>query len=414
MLGRVDKSMAARDYYARKAALWDVVAGALDRLRATHDVIVLEGAGSPAEVNLKATDIVNMRVALYAQAPVLLVGDIDRGGVFAALVGTLELLEPAERALVKGFLINKFRGDRRLLEPGLGFLEERTGVPLLGVIPYIPRLHIAEEDAVALQTRGHNGAAPTGIMEIAVARLPHIANFDDFDLLAADPAVHLRYVERPTEMGAPDLVILPGSKATVADLEFLRASGLAVRIIALARAGTPVLGICGGYQMLGSRLLDPLGVESSNRETPGLGLLAAETTFLPEKRTRRVQARPVAGNGCFGSLAGGSVAGYEIHMGTTTTREAAVFQVAGAGTAEHPDGGASADGLVAGTYLHGLFEEDMAREALVRWLAARRGLSLDRTRDAVPTRETEYNRLARVVREEVDISALHALLEMQG
>jgi len=413
VLGRVDASLSARDYYARKAALWTVVSSALDRLRAAHDLVILEGAGSPAEVNLKATDIVNMRVARHARAPVLLVGDIDRGGVFAALVGTLELLEPDERALVKGFLINKFRGDRRLLDPGLGFLEERTGVPVLGVVPFVPRLRIAEEDSVALEgSRGENTAA-RGLLEIAVARLPRIANFDDFDLLAAEEGVRLRYVERPDEMGTPDLVIVPGSKATVADLGFLRASGLAARIIALARSGTPVLGICGGYQMLGSRLLDPLAVESPVPDTPGLGLLPAETTFRAQKRTRRVRARAHAGNGCFGSLDGTRVDAYEIHMGVTTAQGPAVFTIGGEGESEHADGCSSLDGLVTGVYLHGLFEEPAARRALLVWLAARRGMQLEMI-GAVPTREMEYDRLAAVVRAEVDMSALYRLLEAQG
>ncbi len=408
VLGRPAATLAARDYYARKAALWGVVVGALDRLRAAYDVVVIEGAGSPAEVNLRAGDIVNMRVARHAGAPVLLVGDIDRGGVFASLVGTLALVEPDERALVKGFIINKFRGDRSLLQPGLDFLEGRTGVPVLGVIPYLPHLRIAEEDGATLgQDRAGDGP-----LDIAVARFPRIANFDDFDLLAAEPAVRLRYVERPWDLGAPDLVIVPGSKATVADLEFLRASGLAARIVALARAGTPVLGICGGYQMLGRRLSDPHGVESSVPETPGLGLLPVDTTFAAEKRTRHVQARVVAGPGLFGLLAGTTIDGYEIHMGRTTGSETPLFQIAGAGEAEHGDGCRSADGMVAGVYLHGLFEDPAARRAVIDWLAARRGLHLEA--GLTPTREDEYDRLARSVRRDLDLAAVYRLVEQGG
>jgi adenosylcobyric acid synthase len=410
VLGRPAATLSARDYYARKAALWGVVSGALDRVRAAYDVVVIEGAGSPAEVNLRAGDIVNMRVARYAAAPVLLVGDIDRGGVFAALVGTLELLEPDERALVGGFIINKFRGDRTLLEPGLDFLVGRTGRPVLGVIPYLPRLHVAEEDGVALeqQAAGHGN----GPIDIAVARLPRIANFDDFDLLAAEPAVRLRYVAEPRDLGRPDLVILPGSKATVADLGVLRDSGLAARIVALARAGTPVLGICGGYQMLGQSLADPDGVESSTREAPGLGLLPVQTTFGTEKRTRRVRVRAIAGVGPFGRLGDTSVAGYELHMGRTDGGTAPLFRVAGEGEAERVDGCRSADGMVAGTYLHGLFEHAPVRQALIGWLGARRGLQLEA--GMAPSREAEYERLAAVVRAALDLAAVYRLLEGEG
>jgi adenosylcobyric acid synthase len=407
VLGRPAATLSARDYYARKAALWEVVSGALDRLRAVHDVVVIEGAGSPAEVNLRAGDIVNMRVARYAAAPVLLVGDIDRGGVFAALVGTLELVEPDERTLVGGFIINKFRGDRTLLEPGLDFLVGRTGRPVLGVIPYLPHLHIAEEDGVALeqQAAGHGD----GPIDIAVARLPRIANFDDFDLLAAEPAVRLRYVAEPWDLGRPDLVILPGSKATVADLGVLRDSGLAARIIALARAGTPVLGICGGYQMLGQSLADPDGVESSTREAPGLGLLPVHTTFGTEKRMRRVRVRAIAGVGPFGRLGDTSVAGYELHMGRTDGGNAPLFWVAGEGEAERADGCRSGDGMVAGTYLHGLFEHAPVRQALIGWLGARRDLQLEL--GMAPSREAEYDRLAAAVRAALDLAAVYRLLE---
>jgi adenosylcobyric acid synthase len=406
LLGRPDRSMAARDYYDRKAALWSVVVGALERLRAACDLVILEGAGSPAEVNLRATDIVNMRVAHHAQAPVLLVGDIDRGGVFAALVGTLELLEPADRTLVQGLIINKFRGDLGLLQPGLDFLAQRSGKPVLGVIPYVPRLRIAEEDSVALEgaiAPGHGGP-----LEVVVARLPHIANFDDFDLLAAEPALHLRYVDAPEQVGAPDLLILPGSKSTVADLRDLRTSGLADRITALVQAGTPILGICAGYQMLGQRILDPLGVESPAAETAGLGLLPATTTFHPEKRTRRVQARATSPAGCFGRLTT-TIAGYEIHMGTTEALGPPLFSVAVDGEAAHPDGCQNATGTIAGCYLHGLFEAPAARRALIDWLAARRGLQLPDSA-ALPSREAEYDRLAAAVRANLDIAAITRLV----
>jgi adenosylcobyric acid synthase len=349
-------------------------------------------------------------VALYSRSPVLLVGDIDRGGVFASLVGTLILLEPDERALVRGFVINKFRGDRNLLTPGLAMLTARTGVPVLGVLPYVRDLRIADEDSVVLE---HPAAEQAdGQLDIVVLQVPHIANFDDFDLLAAEPAVRLRYVGHVQEIGTPDLLILPGSKATMADLAFLRSSGLAARLVALARLGTPVLGICGGYQMLGERLSDPMAVESDVRDTPGLGLLAAETTFLPEKRTRRVRARPSEAAGCFSMLTETSLPAYEIHMGTTAGRLSTLFRVAADGEAEHDDGCCSADGLVSGTYLHGLFEAEGVRASLIAWLAARRGLQLPAAR-AASTREAEYDRLAAMARAELDAGSLARLLHAQ-
>ncbi len=425
VLGRPVTSLSARDYYARRAALWEVVVGALDRLRAAYDLVVVEGAGSPAEVNLKGADIVNMRVARYSGAPVLLVADIDRGGVFAALVGTLALLEPDERALVAGLVINKFRGDRRLLDPGLEFLVRHTGKPVLGVVPYLANLRIADEDSVALEQRRPTGdrepvtrhgvatvgaapPSPDPRLEIAVVRLPRIANFDDFDLLAAEPAVHLRYVERPEELEATDLVILPGSKTTVADLGFLRATGLAERIVGLARSGTPVLGVCAGYQMLGLSLWDPRGVESSTPETSGLGLLPVHTTFHPEKRTRRVRARVVTREGFFGGLFDTTVEGYEIHMGSTTTDGPPLFRVESDGEEERLDGCVALGGTIAGTYLHGLFEGSAPRRALIEWLGARRGLPL--TAGAVGSPDAEYDLLADAVRANLDLGAIRRLI----
>ena len=273
VMGRPQAVASAWEYHDLKPAIWETVTSALGRLRADYDVVVIEGAGSPAEINLKQHDIVNMRVALHAGAPVLLVGDIDRGGVFAQLVGTMELLEPEERALVAGHVINKFRGDPSLLTSGLDFLEDRTGVPVAGVIPHFADIHIPEEDSLGLGPDMEGDAEP--VVDVAVMRLPHIANFDDFDPLRREPAVRVRYVGHADELGSPDLVVIPGSKTTVADLDWLRERGLAERVVALRGGGTPVIGICAGYQMLGERLLDPDGVESPRAETPGLGLLKA-------------------------------------------------------------------------------------------------------------------------------------------
>ena len=286
-----------REYYELKPAIWETVTSALARLRADYDVVVIEGAGSPAEVNLKKQDIVNMRVALHADAPVLLVGDIDRGGVFAQLVGTMVLLEPEERALVKGHVINKFRGDPSLLTPGLGFLEERTGVPVAGVIPHFSDIHIPEEDSLGLAAESRND--DEAVVDVAVIRLPHIANFDDFDPLRHESGVRVRYVGRIEEFGDPDLVIIPGSKTTMADLDWLRAKGLAERVLVARRGGTisdAVIGICAGYQMLGT-ILDKktrtAWSESASRaEMRGLELLQTSTTFLRQRKsTHQVMGR---------------------------------------------------------------------------------------------------------------------------
>ncbi|MEK7216670.1 MAG: cobyric acid synthase, partial [Chloroflexota bacterium] len=325
VLGRATESLPARAYYQRKAALRPVVLQALARLRARYEVVMIEGAGSPAEINLRSGDLVNMGLAREVDAPVLLVGDIDRGGVFAHLVGTMELLEPGDRALVRGTIINKFRGDPSLLGDALRLVERRTGVPVLGVVPFLPQHGVPEEDSVALNggpngrlDGGHgSGAAVAGAVDIAVVQPPRIANFTDFGALAAHPGVRLRYVATAAEFGEPHIVILPGSKSTVADLDYLRAQGLDLAVCRAAAAGRLVVGVCGGYQMLGERIRDPDGVESSQRETVGLGLLPVSTTFSPEKTTIQVSGRVAAARGVLAHAAGATVTGYEIHNGVT-------------------------------------------------------------------------------------------------
>ncbi len=289
VMGRPTARKSAREYYELKQTLWPSVTNALDTLRREFDVVVIEGAGSPAEINLKQHDIVNMRVGRYANAPVLLVGDIDRAGVFAQIVGTMTMLEPEERALVTGHVINKFRGDPSLLESGLHLLHEHTGAPALGVPPYYTDIQIPEEDSLGLD------ATPLPdhetIVDVAVVRLPHIANFDDFDPLRYEPGVRVRFVHTLDAVGKPDLIVLPGSKTTVDDLDWLRANGLAGRIVHARGEGTPVIGICAGFQMLGGELRDPDGVESPRALTPGLALLPTTTTFHPDKTTHQVAAR---------------------------------------------------------------------------------------------------------------------------
>jgi adenosylcobyric acid synthase len=387
--------------------MWDAVTAALGRLRAEHDLVVIEGAGSPAEINLRHGDIVNMEVALHAEAPVLLVGDIDMGGVFAQLYGTLELIAKKERELVAGMVINKFRGDVEVLKPGLVTLEELTGKPVMGVVPYVRDLQIAEEDSPSGQPTVSNGE----VVDVAVVVLPHIANFDDFDPLKLEPGAGLRYVRRAQELGRPDLVVLPGTKTTVADLHYLRESGMADAVAGLAASGTAVLGICGGFQMLGERIHDPDHIESQSDDTLGLGLLPVVTTFGAGKETRLVEGLALRAHGLFAGATGMAVSGYEIHMGSSSStvsgeskESGPLFDLSGRG-----DGQASEDGWVAGTYLHGLFRNADLRRQVLANLAARKGASLpsgSNTFDA----SAEYDRLADHFREALDMEAIYALL----
>jgi adenosylcobyric acid synthase len=404
--GRPSGILRSADFVTRKRDLWPHVERALSTLRDEYELVIAEGAGSPAETNLRAGDIVNMRVARHVQAPVLLVGDIDRGGVFAHLFGTFALLEPEDRALVRGFVINRFRGDPSLLMPAIDDLEARTGVPVLGVIPWLDDLRVAEEDAVALERPVPAAAVPHSepAVDIAVIRLPRIANFDDFDPLAAEPGVRLRYVARPEDLGTPGLIILPGTKATIADLEVLRRSGLAEAILERHYEGTSVLGVCGGFQMLGQRLADPLGVEAAaGTEVRALGLLPVATTFAAEKVTRRVEGRVVSSRGIWAGAAGTSVDGYEIHMGTTEATAGGLDPLL---TLDgRPDGAVSSDGRVAGCYLHGLFHNDAFRHSLLAALG-RAEAPLQRF-----DREREFDRLAQHVRSHVDMERVMALVQ---
>lgn len=314
--GRAWKTLPAGKYYRHKKYLWSVVTESLDRLRKTYELVIIEGAGSAAEINLKAGDIVNMAVARYAQASVLLVGDIDRGGIFAQLLGTLWLLEPEERSLVSGLVVNKFRGDLTLFADGVRILQERGQVPVMGVVPYLHDLMLPEEDAVALDEPG-GSSSDTYQIGIAVIHLPHISNFDDFDPLSAETGVQVRYVRHWEELGQPHAIILPGSKSTLSDLAWLRQQRLTDAIRHHADNGGAVVGLCGGYQMLGAVIHDPARLESSVGNSKGLGLLPIETLFAPEKVTHRVQARVRGGPGWLNELGGDRVTGYEIHMGRT-------------------------------------------------------------------------------------------------
>jgi adenosylcobyric acid synthase len=423
VMGRPSATLAAADYYGRKAALWKVVTEACATLEREYDFIVAEGAGSPAEINLASSDIVNMAVARHLDAPALLVADIDPGGVFAQVAGTLALLPEEDRRRIKGVIINKFRGDIALFEPGVRMLEELTGVPVLGVIPMLKDLDLPDEDgativtgtAAAAQDRG-GSFGPAVRLDITVIRLPHIANFDDFDALSAEPGVSLRFVERPGDLGRPDVLILPGTKATLHDLAWLKEQGFDDGIRWLSRTGTSVTGICGGFQVLGDRISDPAGVEGGG-EAEGLGLLRTETIFAGEKKVGPVRGT-VAGNvaGTLASAAGLPVEGYEIHSGVTECREEPFayleLQADGIGgtSAEgaQPDGAVSPDGRVWGTYVHDVFSSDAFRRA---WLsgfgveacAAERKVSIDRAID----------RLADAVRDSLDMDRLGKIIGVQ-
>lgn len=358
-----------RDGRSLKAAKLDAIRYSLEVLSREYDLIIIEGAGSPAEVNLREFDVVNMAVARLVNAPVLLMADIDLGGAIAALMGTWVLLEAEERRLVRGFLFNKFHGDRRLLDPALTFLHERTGCPVVGVIPYDHELHLMEEDALRSNAMGLGDPE----IEIAVVAHRHLSNFTDLDPLAIEPGMMIRYVRTTAQLGRPDAVILPGTKNTIDDLVAHLKSGLASRLQALARTGAPIIGICGGYQMLGKVLLDPDRLESAHGDLEGLGLLPVQTLFRPGKVTRQTAVRPV-GRPPFLTDSQQVITGYEIRCGETlplgSTTDHAFVRMQGG-----EEGAVSENGLVVGTSLHGLFEHDGFRRQFVNALRARKGLA---------------------------------------
>jgi adenosylcobyric acid synthase len=402
--GRAGASVRWAEYGRMAPELWPLVADSLARLRREHDLVVIEGAGSPAEINL-SWDLANMRVAALAEAPVLLVGDIDRGGVFAALVGTLALLAPDDRARVAGLIVNRFRGDRAVLEPGLALLAERAGIPVLGVVPHLGDGLVPEEDSLGLETPPAD--VDDARVVVAVVRLPRLANFDDADPLAAEPGVAVRFVTRASEIDAADIVIVPGSKSTMADLAWLRARGLAPAIERAARDGRIVLGLCGGFQMLGEHLADPQGVETGGAAA-GLGLLPVSTTFAAPKTTARVRAR-VLGHGPLAAAAGAEVRGYELHVGVTLTRgdDAALRLIERSGAPAHALDGAIA-GTVIGTYVHGLLTCAPLRRALLVEAARRRGTGAD-PRWGVSDVVDRYERLADLVASALDLETLGRL-----
>ncbi len=403
VLGRVNGWVSARSYRERSPDLLRTATDTLAQLRTEFDVVICEGAGSPAEINLRDTDIANLGLAAAADLPVIVVGDIDRGGVLAHLFGTVAVLDPADQGRIAGFVVNKFRGDPALLAPGLAQLERLTGRPTYGVLPWSDRLWLDAEDSLAAGSDSALGRPPpprgAQWLRVAVARLPRISNATDAQALACEPGVAVRYVAEPAELADADLVVLPGTKSTVDDLAWLRRTGLADTVLAHARAGRPVLGICGGYQMLGRRITDTNRVEGAGGSVAGLGLLDVETVFeLPKRLARRS-----------GTALGEPVTGYEIHHGRVvrTAAEPLIRVLDG------PPEGADA-GHVLGTHWHGLLENDAFRRRLlgrVAELAGRSGFHPAQDTDFAAHRAAQLDLLGDLVRDHLDTGALRRLIE---
>ena len=402
--GEVLGNMKAMDYYANKKKLIPEIEKAFNRLAEEYDIIVIEGAGSPAEINLKENDIVNMGMARIAKAPVLLAGDIDRGGVFAALYGTVKLLDEDEQKMIKGLIINKFRGDVEILKPGLAMIEERTGVPVVGVVPMKP-LDIDDEDSLSDRlTRTEK----KGGIDLAVIRLPHISNFTDFNVFERMDGVSLRYVSRKEELGKPDLIFLPGTKNTMDDRNWLKESGLEPLILRCREEKIPIVGICGGYQMLGELLEDPDGVERGG-VLRGMGLLNTRTRFEKAKTRTQIRGR-VTEDAFLEELSGCEVEGYEIHMGRTENlggcRETIRLEDG------RTDGLCDPEGLVFGTYLHGIFDTGEAASALVGRLMEKKGIERGSwSFDPEEHKRQEYDKLADLIRNSLNMDRIYEILE---
>lgn len=402
--GEVMGNMKAMDYYAHKTELIPQVLEAYERLSRDYDIIVIEGAGSPAEINLKDNDIVNMGMAKMAGAPVLLVGDIDRGGVFASLYGTVKLLDADEQAMIKGLVINKFRGDVDILRPGLTMIEDLTHIPVLGVVP-MEYVDIDDEDS--LSERLDHTQVGSGV-DVAVIRLPHISNFTDFSVFERMDGVSLRYVKNKAQLGEPDLILLPGTKNTMDDLSWLRQCGLEGAILRCHESGTPVVGICGGFQMLGELLEDPFGVEHGGTMR-GMGLLNTKTVFESAKTRTQIHGRVIAAGGLFSHLGDMEVNGYEIHMGITKNLgqcQPMILLDDG-----RTDALANADFSVFGSYLHGLFDDPAVVQAVVGKIMDSKGIENSTIMDMDAYRETQYDKLAGLVRGSMDMEQIYRIVE---
>lgn len=413
--GKVFDQMDAVGYHAYKAHLKDTVQTTFDSLVSDHDVVVIEGAGSPAEINLRENDLVNMGMAEMADSPVLLVGDIDKGGVFASLYGTVKLLEPEEQARIKGFIINKFRGDVEILKPGLNMIEELTGIPVLGVVPYTV-LKIEDEDSLSERFKRERDI--TQKIQIEVLYLPHVSNFTDFDIFELQPDVHLRYVMRGDSIGDPDVLIIPGSKNTIEDLMYLKNSGLDEQIIRLYRKGKRVVGICGGYQILGKHIKDPHATESAIDQINGLGLLDVETIFETEKTTTQVEAVTYGFKAELESLNNQTVKGYEIHMGQTkrlSGKPLTRIRSRLGQTVDVEDGAISEDGKIFGTYIHGIFDTQSFTEQFLNVIRREKGIdecdASGLTYEAF--KEQEYDKLAELLEKYLDMDKIYEIVGLE-
>ncbi len=415
--GKVYGNMTAREYHEFKPQLAEMIKAHYEALSREYDVVAIEGAGSPAEINLRDKDIVNMGMAEIADSPVILIADIDKGGVFASILGTIMLLTQEERARVKGVIINKFRGDRSILEPGIKMLEDLIKIPVLGVVPYT---YLKVEDEDSLTSRFHQTAGKNNAIDIAIIHLPHISNFTDFNMLEIQEDVQLRYIRRGEKMGTPDLVILPGSKNTLKDLAYLKESGLDIELHKLHAQGTLIMGICGGYQMLGEKIADPYGVEGNIKKAYGLGLLPTQTILEGEKVTTQVEGVINATlPGILGAVTSTKVKGYEIHMGVTKTLKKVqplmTFTKRLGETVSEVEGACNAEGNVFGTYLHGIFDEAGFTRELLNAIRAKKGLGpLESSITSFETfKQGEYDKLAQVIREHVDMSAIYDILGVE-
>lgn len=423
--GKVYGNMSAREYHEFKPQLLGMLTEHYQKISSEYDVVVIEGAGSPAEINLRDKDIVNMGMAEVADAPVILIGDIDKGGVFASLAGTMMLLREEEKKRVKGVIINKFRGDKTILDPGIKMLEDIIGIPVLGVIPYT-YLQLEDEDSLTSRFKKRTGSAVNkegyqtneAMLEIAVIWLPHLSNFTDFNRLELEEDVNVRYVRRGEKIGKADLVILPGSKNTLEDLQYLKESGLDMEIYQLKEEGTFIMGICGGYQMLGHKICDPEGVEGKISEAYGLGLLNRTTIFKGEKTTTQVEGS-FRGNlpGILKACEGIKVKGYEIHMGisekTGTCQELLTIEKRLGEKVSDLEGSCNEEGTVFGTYLHGIFDEGPFARCLLNAIREKKGLpALESGITSFEAfKQGEYDKLAKVVRENLDMDAIYKILE---
>jgi adenosylcobyric acid synthase len=403
VMGKVMENKNAADYHAFKPELRNIILDAYRQLEQTCDIIVLEGAGSPAEINLRENDIVNMGMAELVDAPVILVADIDRGGVFASIVGTVHLLAEDERRRVRGVIINKFRGDIEILRPGLKQLEEITGIPVIGVVPYAD-IKLEDEDSVTerFARRGNRSC-----IDVCVVKTPWISNFTDFNVFDLFSDVNLRYVQRADEIGEPDMLILPGSKNTIADMGYIRSEGIDAEISFLHKKGKVIAGICGGFQMLGSVIEDPYGIEGAIVSTDGLGLISMRTVIEKEKITVQVKGTVASGTGILGGLQGCPVSGYEIHMGRSTCTDGAeAFTETQAGT------GGVVSGNLLGTYIHGIFDNTGFTRGLLNNIRKNKGLSpLEHSGDFNRLKEEEYDKLATLIRENIDMKIIYSILE---